>query len=145
MKRLIYAAIPLLVLLECCKAWDPTMIGVKKEPISPKLLTLERKFEDMANTTVVTNDDEVKLFTKEVEENLIDPYGDKYGYIVFKRNLVDVKTNIGLSVINGMLACIPALLGVPFTVYKYKIEIELRVLNRDNKLLGKYSAVGNSK
>ena len=79
------------VLFSSCKSWDASKISVKKEPLTPKLLTLERKIEDVVNTVIATNPDEMKIFTKEVEENLIDPYGDKYGYIIMKQNIIKMK------------------------------------------------------
>lgn len=120
------------------------MIAAKKDPISPKLLTLDRRMEDMANTTIVTNDDELKLFTKEVEENLVDPYGDKYGYIALKRNVIKYRAGFGYYMTSAMLLSIPNLFGFPYYKMRYKLEVELRVYDKENKLIGKYSAIGNS-
>ncbi|GEM_PF-2188453 len=135
-----------ILLLTSCKAWDPALLDVQKDPINPKLLTLERRIQDLANTTVTTNDDELKLFTKEVEENLIDPYGDKYGYLVMKRNIIEMK--MGLMpwiLINGILLQTPLLFGVPYGKPSYVIEVEFRVMDSNNKLIGKYSAIGRGK
>lgn len=132
------------VVLTGCKTWDASMISPKSDPITPKLLTLERRIEDLANTSVVTSDDELKLFTKEVENNLIDPYGDKYGYIALKRNIIDAKMGMGQYILSGFLLTIPNLFGMPFMNIRYKVEVEIRVLDRDNKLIGKYSAIGES-
>lgn len=134
----------ILVFLGSCKAWDPSMIGVTQDPISPKLLTLERRMEDMANTTVITNDDELKLFTEEVEENLIDPYGDKYGYIAYKSTILERKEGMAGAVLSGIFMGLPIVLGIPFSNVKYTVDIELRILDKNNKLLAKYSATGRS-
>ncbi|MEX2597701.1 MAG: hypothetical protein WEC59_12315 [Salibacteraceae bacterium] len=133
------------LILVSCKAWDPSMISVKKDPISPKLLPLERRMEDLANTTITTNDDELKVFTQEVEENLIDPYGDKYGYIAYKKNVLDSKIGLGLFILSGFTLYIPNLFGMPFQVIKQKVEVELRVMDSHNRLIGKYSAIGEAK
>jgi|JI7StandDraft_1071085.scaffolds.fasta_scaffold02427_6 hypothetical protein len=134
-----------LVVLTGCKAWDASMLTPKNAPITPKLLTLERRMEDLANTTVVTNDDELKLFTKEVENNLIDPYGDKYGYIAFKRNIIEQKSGAGLTILSALLWTAPNIFGMPWMIIQYKVEVEIRILDRDNKLVSKYTSVGESK
>jgi hypothetical protein len=130
-------------LLSGCKAWDVSYLAVKKEPLTPKLLTLDRKIEDVANTVVLTNSDEMILFTKEVEENLIDPYGDKYGYIIMKRNPIKFKS--GPNIPNAILLNIPLLFGVPFAKPSYTLEVEIRIVDAQNKLIGKYSAIGKGK
>lgn len=144
MKMRLFFYLTALVLLAGCKAWNPSMLAPKDEPITPKLLTLERQIEDLANTTVVANEDELRLFTKEVENNLMDPYGDKYGYIALKRNIVDVKYGMGYFWTSTILVSIPNLFGLPFTDIRHKIEVEIRILDRNNKLVGKYSAIGES-
>jgi len=134
-----------LVLLTGCKAWDPTMLAPKNDPITPKLLTLERRIEDFANTRVVVNDDELMVFTKEVESNLMDPYGDKYGYIALKTNVIEVKNTTILWFLSFFTAYIPNVLGMPIIIIRYKVEVELRIFDRDNKMVSKYTAIGNSR
>ena len=139
----IFKFILISVLFSSCKSWDASKISVKKEPLTPKLLTLERKIEDVVNTVIATNPDEMKIFTKEVEENLIDPYGDKYGYIIMKQNIIKMKP--GIFIPNAILLYVPTLLGVPFAITKYTIEVEIRITDFNNKLLGKYTAIGKGK
>jgi len=134
-----------LIMLMSCRSWDASMIAPDTNPISPRLLTLERRIEDMPNTTVVvTYDDEVRLFTKEVETNLVDPYGDKYGYIAFKRSILDARVGYGQYLLSSFLMTVPNLFGMPFMNIRYRVEVEIRILDRSNKLLGRYSAIGNS-
>lgn len=144
MKSKILIHLIALVVLTGCKTWDASMLTPQNDPITPKLLTLERRMEDMANTSVVTSDDELKLFTKEVENNLIDPYGDKYGYIALKRNIIDAKMGMGQYILSSMLLTIPNIFGMPFMNMRYKVEVEIRILDRDNKLVSKYTAIGES-
>ena len=141
--KVVFKIVIALFLLTSFKSWDASKVGVKKEPLSPKLLTLDRKIEDVANTTVVTNPDQMRFFTKEVEENLIDPYGDKYGYIIMKQNIIKFKAGMMPWIIpNAILFYTPILFGLPFTKPKYIIEIEFRIMDSQNKLIGKYSATG---
>ncbi|KAB1066065.1 hypothetical protein [Salibacter halophilus] len=134
-----------IIFMTGCKAWDPSMISVQKDPISPKLLSLERRMEDLANTTVNTNDDELKVFTEEVEKNLINPYGDKYGYIAYKKNVLDYSPGMGMLLLSSFTLTVPNLFGMPYQTIKYKVEVELRIMDSQNRLIGKYSAIGEAK
>lgn len=144
MKKIFYWVL-LALLFTGCKSWDATMIAAKKDPITPKLLTLDRRMEDMSNTTIVTNDDELKLFTNEVEDNLVDPYGDKYGYIAFKRNIIKDRMGVGFLIPSGILFYFPNIFGLPYCRIKYKVETELRIYDKENRLIGKYSGIGQAK
>lgn len=136
----------ILLVFTGCKSWNSAEINVQKDPISPKLLTLERRMEDLANTSITTNEDELKLFTREVEENLIDPYGDKFGFIVLKRNVIENKMGMmPWILLNAPLFHAPLLFGFPMAKPIFIIEVELRVMDSQNKLIGKYMAVGRGK
>ena len=134
-----------LVIFTGCKSWDSSMLMPKNDPLTPKLLTLERRIEDLSNTTVVANGDELILFTKEVENNLIDPYGDKYGYIALKKNIIKVNHGMGYLIPSAILLYVPTLFGFPCSNISYKVEVEIRIMDRDNKLISKYSAIGESR
>ena len=152
MKNLIIY-LTLLSILSSCKTWNGAMITPKNDPIAPKLLTLERRIEDVTspNMTTIQGDnqfrlnDEILLFTKEVEENLMDPYGDKYGTIVLKRNVIDVRYGMGNFIASSLLFTIPNLFGMPFMNIRYKISAEVRIMDRNNKLIGNYSGIGESR
>lgn len=134
-----------LIGLSSCKAWDPSMMVSPNDPISPKLLTLDRRIEDFASTRVVASDDQLRLFTQEVETNLMDPYGSKYGYIAMKTNVIESKFGLPFFYLSGFTAFTANLLGSPFLIIRHTIEVEYRILDRNNKLLSKYSAIGSSK
>lgn len=131
--------------LSSCRTFDLTMLETPKDPINPKLLTLDKRLADFSNATVRTSDAEIKLFTKELEENLFDPYGDKYGYIALKRTVL--KKSIGWIWYAPFMASIgfSTLVGIPLDSRKYKVEAEFRIYNRNNRLIGKYSGIGEAK
>lgn len=64
----IYTVILLLVLIKC-SLWYHLFIIVEYSPLIPRLLLLEREISK-------TNDFERKLFVKELEDNLINSFGD---------------------------------------------------------------------
>lgn len=129
-------------LLIGCKAWDISSITVKKEPLSPRLLTLEKRMEDIESVAVEANDERARLFTKEVEENLTDPFGEKYGHIIMKQSIIKYNSGTGWFIPNAFTLFLPALLGFPVSHDRYILEVELRITDAKNKLIGKYSAIG---
>jgi hypothetical protein len=136
--------IAILALLAGCKAWDASKLVPVNQPISPRLVTLERRIGDFINTNMAASNDEITLFSKEVENNLMDPYGDKFGSIALKRNIIYSKIGMGLYLLSSMLFTIPNIFGMPFMNIRYKVEVEIRISDKDNKLIGKYSAIGTS-
>jgi len=141
-----------LSIFSSCKTWNGAMITPKNDPIIPKLLTLERRIEDVSISNMTTSqletqsrlNDETLLFTKEVEGNLIDPYGDKYGTIVLKRNVIDARYGMANFILSTFLFTVPNLFGLPFMNIRYKISVEIRIMDRNNKLIGNYNAIGES-
>lgn len=122
------------------------MIQINNRPISVKLLTLENSVDFNGKTLIYRpNDDEMKMFNQDLEENLSDPFGVKYGYISYKSRLLDNKMGLGYYFLSAFLLTIPNLLGMPFMNIKYEVESEIRIFDRDRKLLAKYSAIGKSK
>jgi hypothetical protein len=138
---------PLLLILAClggCKTFNGSMVKVTKAPIEPKMFALEKKFEDVANSVVIVAGNELRLFTQEVEENLTDPFTDKFGTIVLRRSVIKLKTGFAYGIVSGLFLMVPNLFGFPMGRLKYEVEFEIRVMDSNNKMLGKYSAVGKS-
>lgn len=126
-----------------CRAWDGSQVAVRQDPIAPKLPALERKLEDAGNRCVMADPDRVNLFADEVEENLTDPYGAKSGSITMAQNIIRVRP--GIFIPSMVLLGVPTLFGVPFAIPKITVEVELRVMDARNRMIGKYSAVGNGR
>jgi len=134
-----------------CKVWDATQMVPKNAPLTPKLVALDRKIENGMNSTMAysnvgsfTNDDELNLFVKEVENNLTDPYTNKYGTILMKRNVIDSRYGLGYLTASSLLITLPNILGLPFAHIRYKVEVELRIMDKQNNLVAKYIAIGTS-
>ena len=125
-----------------CKTWDISKMNVKNEPLSPRLLTLEKKIEDIQNVAFVANEDRMRIFTKEVEENLTDPFGEKYGYLIMKQNIIKLSRGPFWTCPNAWTVCIAMLFGCPIAHYKHVIDVEFRIMDSKNRLVGKYSAIG---
>ena len=131
--------------LTACKSWDLSMVSVSESPNQNKLLSLYKNYGDFDNISRTVPDEESKLFTQELETNLMDPYGDKYGYISVITRVADSKNGFALWYSNIILLGIPSLVGAPFGLMKYKLEVEMRIHDKNLRLLGKYSAIGESK
>lgn len=135
-----------LVFISCliggCKTWDISRMNVKNDPLPIRLLSLEKKIEDLKEIRFIPNEDRVRLFTKEVEENLTDAYGDKYGYIMMSQNIIDFRKGTGWLFPNAWTLCSVMLLGCPLAHYKHEIEVELRITDSKDRLIAKYSSIG---
>ena len=101
-----------------CKSYNVTMSYPEEKPISPKLLSLDKRIEDISNATVEVTDHELKIFHTEIDQNLIDPYGKKVGYISYSRTILTEKHREYLSLINLPFAYTTMLLGIPGGVAK---------------------------
>ncbi|UPT65584.1 MAG: hypothetical protein M0D57_13690 [Sphingobacteriales bacterium JAD_PAG50586_3] len=144
-----------------CRSLNYTEQQGKKIPLSNKLLTLEKQIGDITGpnytynhsysypnsymNSIGLNGDELRIINNEVDENLTDPYGDKYGYIEFNRRTVNMRYGIGWTLLSSMTFFTVNLLGVPFMNLRLDSEVEIRILDVNRKLIAKYSAVGQSK
>ena len=147
MKRMLIRifSLGITLLFFSCKTWDATQIEPKADPIKPKLPALERSITDYANAEVVSNEDEMEIFTKEVEKNLTDPYGDKYGYITFQSNYLNRSQGVGFYLLNIVTLGVPSLFGVPWAVIEHRVEVTIKILDVDRNLITKYSNIGLGK
>lgn len=153
MRNKLLCGIMCLLMTTGCRTWNGAMIAPHDAPITPRLLTLDRRLDDIAMPGMLSANagidpqrlqDEIALFTKEVEQNLVDPYGDKHGTIAFTRNIIDARYGIGNFIASSLLLTVPNLFGLPFMHIRYTISVELRILDRNNKLIGNYGAIGTS-
>jgi hypothetical protein len=140
-------------LLSGCKTWNASMIQAPRTPIKPMLLTLERIPVERASMLAAADNsllfasqfsDEVNLFTQELERNLMDPYADKYGYIEFRPYVVDARYGIGQLIFSALLFTLPNLFGMPFMHIRFNLSLEVRIQDRDKKLLASYTGTGTS-
>ena len=141
----------LVLILGGCRTWDGSFIKPSVDPLQPKMLTLELKLEDFQTANSIGNNsmdyrlnDGLLLFTREAEENLMDPFGYKYGTLSLKTNLVDARFGIGNLLLSSMLFTIPNLLGFPFMKIRYKLAAEVRITDSNKKLIGIYQGTGDS-
>ncbi len=144
MKKL-FSIVLIASVLMGCKSWDATQIHPESDPIQPKLPALEKSISDYVSAEVVSSEDEMTIFTKEVENNLTDPYGSKYGYITLSAKQIEFKRNPGLIIANGTLFFLPSLFGLPIQLYELKMDVTVRILDSGRKLVGKYNAICDDK
>jgi hypothetical protein len=155
-------------LLISCRSVNMANYQGKKSPIPTKLLTLERQFGDVVGPTynygyhygntnghnygypngysnfMPLSGDELKVINNEVDENLTDPFGDKYGYIEFNRRIVNAKYGIGWAFLSTITFFVPNLLGMPFMNLKLDTEMEVKIYDINRKLVAKYTGMGHS-
>lgn len=130
--------------LSSCKSWEPIeMTNRENNKASKKLVNLKLNFQ---NIPLMTNDlllnDERNILLKEFENNLMDLKSDFYGYLEINRNIIDSKPGLGYTIPSVLLFSVPNIFGMPFLDIKQTTEIEVKILDKDGKLIEKYSAIG---
>ncbi|HXA00805.1 MAG TPA: hypothetical protein VNW99_02395 [Cytophagaceae bacterium] len=89
--------------------------------------------------------DQFEIFDQEVDNNLCNPYGQKFGYIVLRTYYSKFGLGLGYSVASGITLLIPNLLGMPMGRPKFELQATVEILNSKKELIGKYRAVGTGK
>ncbi len=123
-----------------CKRFDVATVGVTDDPLDRKLLTLEPRAEAFGNPDRPVNELKMRLFRKELEENLMDPYGDVYGEVVITQTVIDQRARLFFP--TALLLYTPMLVGFPLAFPKMEIELELRIYDAKRKLIGVYTGTG---
>lgn len=126
-----------------CKPWHISQLSPPNTPITPKLPALQQSSQGIL--TVSSYQDGQELFSNEVEQNLTNPYGEKYGYIILITNTGNIKWGVGYTIISGATFFVTNLLGLPFSETKLEMEATIEILNSKKELIGRYRAVGKGK
>lgn len=174
----------LILCLSNCKSFKYSNVQSDKDSISPKLVALNIKIGDdygvdretnkllprHANVkrwidmhSISNNSYKKIIFNEEIEQNVTNPFGKKYGSIEMNQNIIKYKKNDMLASINWGLSFYPLfkalwsgsgtyhfynfpwLFGFPDAYYKLDVSIDYRITNLQNELIAKYNAVGSAK
>jgi hypothetical protein len=102
---------------------------------------------DMLNmqSTDVSSNDLITLFERDVKYNITNPYGEKKGIIVCRIAGKDSRSNRGLLLLSSLSLCTLNMLGMPFSIEKTFIDIDVDIYNNNNELVGMFSANGKGK
>ena len=96
------------------------------------------------NNASMTIDNDIRaLFENDIKENITNPYGQQYGWIVLNPKTLERKYMAHhLSVINFMTLGVANLFGVNIQKYKTFIELEVEIFNANDDLIGRYIGTG---
>lgn len=141
--RTTFFFVAIMATLGACKRFDVGTAGVTNDPLHRKLLTLETRAESFGNPDRPANELKMRLFRKELEENLMDPFGDVYGEVVITQTVIDQRARLFLP--TALLLYTPMLVGVPLAFPKMELEIELRIYDAKRKLIGLYTGTGSGR
>lgn len=91
--------------------------------------------------------DAATLYSKDLEENLTNPVGEKYGYAQFKTLVAQSGMHgLGWYALSLSTMDIPNILfGMPWGVGKTNLEVEMQILNSKKEMIAKYKAEGSAK
>lgn len=132
------------VLIFGCRSWTPMSIEQEKAPINPQIPSLQL-YAGTEYYTEILSETEFRLFRQEMEENIMNPYGDKYGSAFYSSRVVDEKSGMGFIVLSGLSLYTLNIVGLPMHRINRTIEIEIRILDLKGRLIGKYVGRGTGK
>ena len=131
-------------IIEGRKAWSSTSRTEVISDNSPNSTIIETVTDSRPLTPAST--DIITLFERDVNANIINPYGENKGQIVCKIVAYDANYyNSGLRVISTLTFGFFNLFGMPFDCKSASYDIEVNILNNEREKIGQYSAVGKAK
>lgn len=96
-----------------------------------------------SNASMTIDNDIRALFENDIKENITNPYGQQFGWIVLNPKTLERKHMAHhLSVINFMTLGVANLFGVNIRKYKTFIELEVEIFNANDNLIGRYVGTG---
>lgn len=117
-------------LLPVLEVKTDTKIYPKKEKIGKKT------YNDSRGTDAET------IFIKEVRENIIEPTGEKKGYITMRISYEDTDS-VGLYKLTAFVGClglgVPFLFGVPAGALNQDLEVEVQIQNNHKDVIKRYT------
>ncbi len=132
------------ILQSCGSAITLADYKPSNKPINPKLPSMEKSIDDYYHANVQSNEMTLRIFNKEVDDNLTNPYGKKYGYIVLKTNSVGSVKCKGVLIAEACLLFFPAMLGAPTLKGVNDTESEILIYNSKHELIGRYTGTGQA-
>lgn len=97
------------------------------------------------NQVDATPNDLITLFDRDVKNNITNPYGEKQGRIICRIAASDHQSNYFLRFFSVFSGGTLNLLGMPFDISKNQIDIDVEILNNNNEMVGRYTAIGKGK
>ncbi len=135
MKKIIVAFS--VVLLVGCRSWSPMVLQDPPSPIEPTLPALQL-YAGNEYTAEFVGESEFRLFMEEMESNIMNPYGDKYGSVFYSSRILEQKDGLGFLIASGMTLYFLNVLGMPLQVVSRIVEVEVRIVDLQGRLLAKY-------
>lgn len=140
MKKIFFFLIAVFVIAGC-RSYQPMMLEPEKKPIDPKLPALQLYTGDEYQNQII-GQEEFHMFREEMETNIMDPYGDKYGSAFYSSRVLDSNGGWGWFLASGLTLYTINLLGFPMMVVSKEVEVEVRIVDLQGRLLGKYAGRG---
>ena len=151
MKKLfMFLILSLSVFLSGCKGFYVNQaIKAPDRQFERKLPYLEPVFENEKQVKhwnpgeklVRENSHWATLFYRDVEKNLIEPRGEKKGYIVLRPIIHQQEApNLGWYLLSIATLTIPNWFGMPFFSFTSFAELEMDILNKNGELIKRYSS-----
>lgn len=147
MKRVI--CLVFVLLLIACQTY-PINLAIKPEVRKNlNFPNLEPIFESNENSVRGVSLDETKiknntpyamLFYREIEKNVVRHDGEKQGSIILTPVLHTHEPNVGWTLVSALTLHIPNIFGMPEASHTSFCELELRIVDKNGKLIRAYNA-----
>lgn len=85
--------------------------------------------------------DAVVIFDREVSNNICEPEGEKYGYVICRIANRDASTGWGWFVVSALTAFTINLFGFPAASQSAELDVEVEIQDSKHNRIGRYSAV----
>jgi len=143
MKKYIFL-ISTVIMMIGCRSYQPIMMEPETDPINPQLPALQLYSGDEYQNQFIARD-EFHMFREEMETNIINPYGDKYGSAFYSSRTLDSNDGWGWFLASGMTLYTINLVGFPLMVMSREVEVEVRILDLQGRLIGAYTGTGKGR
>lgn len=102
---------------------------------------------DMINiqSSDVSTNDLLTVFQRDVKYNITNPYGEKKGLIACRIAGKESRDNRVLLLLSALSLCTLNILGMPVSVEKIYLDIDVDIFNNNNELIGSYTASGKAR
>ncbi|MFP4664660.1 MAG: hypothetical protein ACLFM1_09560 [Bacteroidales bacterium] len=130
-----------MLLLIGCRSYHPMMMEPETDPIDPKLPAMQLYSGDEYQNQLIDRE-EFHMFREEMETNIMNPYGDKYGSAFYSSRILKSNGGWGWFLASGLTLYTINLLGFPMMLESKEVEVEVRIVDLQGRLIGKYSGRG---
>lgn len=141
MKKILLIILTTFVMIGC-RTYAPLKMQTEENPLDPKLPAMQLYTGDEYQNQMIGRE-EFNLFREEMETNIMTPYGDKYGSVFYSSRILKERDGFGWFYFSSLTLYTLNLIGFPLMAISRDIEVEVRIVDLQGRLIGKYKGRGD--